>query len=204
MAKMKCLLLLAGVLAVVSCKPASKESGTATKSAKPRLKLVADGFPAGHDSPEGVACDLVRAFIQRDASLFTNTCVRLYGGGKGPAAYAEFLLATEQSIRAEAERTESPRGPKSIGKVYAARALTQGGPASYGYAAFGFQEVKFVDVGVHLHDGNRTLNRTMVIKDRDGKWYVHPHPVASPLLSQGLNEESPSEGDVSDGYQVEK
>ena len=34
-----------------------------TPSPKPKLKVVADGFPAGHATPEGVACDLARAFI---------------------------------------------------------------------------------------------------------------------------------------------
>ena len=34
-----------------------------------------------------------------------------------------------------------------------------------------------------LHGGGHVLNRTLVIKDRDGRWYVHPLPSVSPLLS---------------------
>ncbi|MEQ1752014.1 MAG: hypothetical protein ABL974_21515, partial [Prosthecobacter sp.] len=90
------------------------------------------------------------------------------------------------------------------GKVFAARSLSKNGPASYGYASFSFQEVKFVDVGVFLHGDKRALNRTMVIKDKDGKWYVHPMPDVSPLLSAGLNDEAASEQDFSDAYEIQK
>jgi hypothetical protein len=174
----------------------------AAEDAKPKIKVAADGFPSGHDTPEGVACDLARAFIKRDRTLFTNTCIRLYG----PAEYAKFLTNTVAGMKAEAAKKEpSPGGPKSIGKVFAARRLSKSGPASYGYASFDFQDIMFVDIGVLLHDGNRSLNRTLVIKDRDGKWYAHPLPTAgSGLLGAGLNDESASEKDVSEAYEVQK
>jgi hypothetical protein len=195
---MKTLTILFCIFSVTVC-------SLAADKAKPKLKVAADGLPSGHDTPEGAACDLARAFIKRDASLFTNTCIRLYGGGKGPAEYAEFLKSTVESIKAEAARKDaSPGGPKSIGKVFAARHLSKNGPASYGYAAFGFQEVMFVDVGVILHNDKRALNRTLVIKDRDSKWYVHPMPDVSPLLSAGLNDETASEQDFTDAYEVQK
>jgi len=63
--------------------------------------------------------------------------------------------------------------------------LTKPGPVSYGYPSFGFEDIMFVDVGVYLNNGGRSMNRTLVIKDRDGKWYVHPDPFASPLLERG-------------------
>jgi hypothetical protein len=177
----------------------------ADSTAKTKLRVAADGFPSGHDTPEGAACDLARAFIKRDAALFTNTCVRLYGGGKGPEEYAAFLKNTAESMKKEAAKKEpSPGGPKSIGKVFAAHRLSKDGPASYGYAAFGFQDIMFVDVGVRLQDGKRALNRTMVIKDKDGKWYVHPMPAVSPLLSAGLNDEAASSQDFSEAYEVQK
>lgn len=174
----------------------------AADDAKPKIKVAADGFPSGHGTPEGVACDLARAFIKRDSTLFTNTCMRLYG----PADYVKFLTNTVASIKAEAARKEaSPGGPKSIGRVYAARHLSENGPASYGYASFSFQDVMFVDVGVSLHDGSRSLNRTLVIKDKDLKWYAHPLPTAgSGLLGAGLNDESASEKDFSESYEVQK
>lgn len=62
----------------------------------------------------------------------------------------------------------------------------------------------FVDVGVFLQNGETALNRTLVVKDRDGKWYVHPDPRSDPLLSQGLNDENPSTKDFSEYYDVLK
>jgi hypothetical protein len=107
-------------------------------------------------------------------------------------------------MKAEAAREEpSPRGPKSIGKVFAARHLSRSGPVSYGYEAFGFEDIMFVDIGVYLHNGQRAMNRTLVIKDQDGKWYVHPAPDVSPLLSEGLNEEKESVLDLTDVYELE-
>jgi hypothetical protein len=196
---MKALTTLAVVLAVAFY------GAAADSLEKPKLKVRADGLPYGHETPEGVACDLARAFIQRDATLFTNTCIRLYGGGKGPAAYAEFLKSTTEGILAEAARTNAPpRGPKEIAKLFAARHLSRSGPTSYGYAGFGFQDIMFVDVEVILHGGKRALHRTLVIKDKDGKWYVHPAPDVSPLLSAGLNDESASEKGFAETYDVQK
>jgi hypothetical protein len=170
---------------------------------KPKLRVAADGLPSGHDTPEGAACDLARSFINRDEKLFSSTSIRLFASGNGPEAYAKFLQATVQSIKAEAAKKEpSPQGPKSIGKVFAARHLSKSGPVSYGYAAFGFGDIMFVDIGVYLHNGERAMNRTLVIKDRDGKWYVHPDPSASPLLSDGLNEEKASVLDLTDVYEL--
>ena len=147
---------------------------------------------------------MARAFIERNDNLFASTSIRLYGGGTGREAYAKFLQETIESIKAEAARqAPSPQGPKNIGKVYAARHLSKSGPVSYGYAAFGFEDIMFVDVGVSLQNGERAMNRTMVIKDRDGKWYVHPAPDVSPLLSDGLNDEGNSVLDITDVYQLE-
>jgi hypothetical protein len=173
---------------------------------KPTLKVAADGLPEGHETPEGAACDLARAFIKRDDALFTKTCIRLYAGGKGPEDYAKFLQSTVESMKAEAAKAEpSPGGPKSIGKVFAARHLSKNGPASFGYAAFGFLDIMFVDVGVLLQNGERRLNRTLVIKDKDGKWYVDPLPTAgSGLLGDGLGEEPASKKDSSEAYEIRK
>ena len=174
---------------------------------KPKLKMASDGFPSGHETPEGAACDLARAFIRRDGALFTNACVsaKLYNASDAGKQYAGFLKDKVDSIRSEAAKKEpSSGGPKSIGKVFAARHLTKNGPASYGYAAFEFRDVMFVDVGVFLQSGKPLLNRTLVIKDSDGKWYVHPMPSVSPLLSDGLNDEKPSEKDFREVYEIEK
>ena len=127
------------------------------------------------------------------------------GGGQNRKKYEAFLTQTAQQMRSETKKpAPSPNGPKSIGKVFAARHLTLNGPASYGYATFDFKEVEFVDVGVFLNNGKPTLNRTLVIQDANGKWYVHPVPAAAPLLSEGLNEEKPSTQDFTEVYTVQK
>ena len=62
----------------------------------------------------------------------------------------------------------------------------------------------FVDVSVDLRNGQRILKRTLVIRDSDGRWYIHPAPNLDPLLSDGLNQETTSSLDFSDVYDVQK
>jgi hypothetical protein len=172
---------------------------------KPMLKVGADGWPSGHDTAEGAACDLVRALINRDEKLFCSACIRLYVGGKGPDRYAQFLTETVQNIRKEAARKNpSPRGPRKIAKVFAARHLTLSGPSSFGYAAFDFRDLMFVDADLDLYNGEKSSMRLLVIRDRDGKWYVHPAPNVTPLLCQGLDQEKPSTVELSDAYDLQK
>jgi len=178
---------------------------SADQTVKPKLKVASDGFPIGHDTPEGAACDLARAFIKHDVGLFVSRCIQPSGVGKSRDDYAAFLKSTAESIKQEAAKAEpSPGGPKAIGKVFAARHLTMDGPASMGYAVFGYLDVMFVDVGVFLQNGDHALNRTLVIKGSDGKWYADPNPAADPLLSMGLNKESPSQQDFSEAYDIQK
>jgi len=162
-----------------------------SSAAKPRLRVARDGFPTGQDTPEGVASDLARAFMTRDAERFRSICIRPYGAGQSRADYVGYLDGVGDHF-SRGRGTPSPDDPKKIMKVFAARYLSKNGPASYGYAVLDFQDVMFVDVEVVLHSGNRHIRRTMVIKDRDGKWYAHPVPDLSPLLSYGLYDESAS------------
>ena len=104
----------------------------------------------------------------------------------------------------DGRQSESPGEVFGRGERFAARHLNKNGPASFGYAAFGFQEVMFVDVGVFLHNDKQELNRTLVIKDKDGKWYVHPMPDVSPLLSAGLHDETASKQDFTGAYEIQK
>ena len=177
----------------------------ANSSAKPILKVAADGFPSGHSTPEGAACDLARAFISHDTVLFTNTCVRIFSGGKSGADYAAFLKNAIAGMRAEAARkTPSPDSPRSIGKVFAARHLSRTAPVTYGRTTFKFQDIMFVDVGVFLHNNGHALFRTLVIKDSNGRWYAHPAPGLAPSLSTGLNDEPKSKRDFSEAYTIKK
>jgi hypothetical protein len=158
---------------------------------KAGIKIAADGFPTGQNAPEGAAADLARSFLAHDPAWFRSICIRPYGGGEARAAYVAYLDGVSQHLK-EQKQNPSQDDPKEIVQVFAARHLSKDGPASYGYANFEFQDVMFVDVEVKLQSGRRHLRRTLVIKDRDGKWYCHPVPDVSPLLSLGLDEESAS------------
>jgi hypothetical protein len=178
---------------------------SAGQNQKPKVRVATDGFPTGQDTPEGVAADFTRAFINTDAALFSGSCIRPYGGDQVRDAYSNFLHGVVESMKYETQKKlVSAKNPKKIGKVFAARHLSANGPASYGQAAFDFQDIMFVDVGVFLQNGEPALNRTLVVKDRDGKWYVHPAPNISPLLSSGLNEEKASVQDFSGVYDIQK
>jgi len=174
-----------------------------SSAAKPRLKVAADGFPTGQATPEGAASDLARAFMARDAAGFRNICIRPYGGGQARTEYAQYLNGVSEHLKQE-KGNSSPDDPKKIVTVFAARHLSRNGPSSYAYASFDFQDVMFVDLEVVLQSGNRQLRRTMVIKDRDGKWYAHPVPDVSPLLSHGLYDEKASVQEFTDAYDVER
>jgi hypothetical protein len=173
-----------------------------SSAAKPRLKVAADRFPTGQTTPEGAASDLARAFIAGDAVKFRNICIPAYGGGQARAEYTQYLNGVSDDLKQKGN--PSPDDPTRIGTVFAARHLSKNGPSSYGYASFEFQDVMFVDVEVVLQSGNKHLRRTMVIKDRDGKWYAHPMPDVSPLLSDGLYDENASFQKFTDAYDVER
>ena len=190
-------LILASVFALLTCVSAP----AAEPSAKLPVKVGDDGFPAGSNTPEGAACDLARAFIHCDTVLFLSTCLTPYGSTDTRDAYTKFLDGVALQMKEEAGKPErSPEGPKTIRQCFAARHLSKDGPASYGYAAFGFQDIMFVDVNASLNNGQTRTIRTLVIKNEDGKWIVHPRPDLSPLLSMGLNEESKSEKDFTEVY----
>jgi hypothetical protein len=192
-------------LFAITCTVLSACCFLAADVAKPKIKVAADGFPAGQDTPEGTACDLIRAFIKRDTTLFTNTCIQPFGQGKDRTNYEAFLERKVKSMREEAARNApSPAGPKSITKVFAARTLTQRGPASFAYAAFDFRALKFVDLRTIRQNGEPAKYRVMVIKKTDEKWYVHPSPELAGPLTAGLNSEPPSTIDFSEAYEIEK
>jgi hypothetical protein len=159
------------------------------------LACAADDFPKGSSTPEGAACDLARAFIQRDAALFEAAILQPFGGGESRSQYEAFLKDTKSAILEESKRP-ADRGPREIVKVFAARSLSRSGPASYAYATFNFADVKFVDVVVEMHGGGTNLNRTLVVKDGAGRWHVDPAPGIHPMLSAGLNDETTSTVDA--------
>jgi len=154
---------------------------------------TSDGFPTGQETPEGVAADFARAFIEKDVPLLQKICVRPYSTGASRDEYLRFTAGMAAALKHEkSSGLADPKNPVKILKVFAARHLSKSGPASYGYSSFEFQDLMFVDVEALLPDGSHYMDRELVIKDHDGKWYVHPAPYVSPLLADGLDQESPS------------
>lgn len=154
-------------------------------------EVAKDGLPSGSGSPEGAACDLMRAFIHSDVDLLKQTCIKRYP--PAPKKYEEFLAMVVRGTEEDKQRKEPhPKNPTLILKLFAARHLSAKGPASYGYAVLNLADVMFVDVVTQLADKSRFVNRTMVVKTAKGDWRVHPCPTIDPLLSLGLNNESES------------
>ena len=201
---MRNLLLVLAVLLLAP--PCRADEPTPTPTPKPKLKVAADGFPAGHATPEGAACDLARAFITTDAALFTTTCLPAFGDDTLQNTYKDFLHGVVDSLlRIKSLKLDTdPYNPKAIAKVFAARHLTKPGPAAYGRTTFGFEDVAFVDVDAELKDGEHAVNRTLVVKNKDGQWYAQPTPELSPQLGDGLDDESPSTQTFTDVYDLER
>ncbi len=163
----------------------------AATGVKPKIQVANDGFPTGQETPEGTASDLARSFIQHDARSFRSLCVRPFSAGQAKIDYTDYLDGVAGHM-AQEKQFPAQDSPQKITQVYAARHLSKNGPASYAYATFNFQDVMFVDVKVKLMNGQTLLRRTMVIKDQDSKWYALPVPDISPLMSDGIYDETPS------------
>jgi hypothetical protein len=173
-------------------------SGALTAS----IRLADDGFPCGSDTPEGVVCDLARAFIHHDPVPFLETCLKPYGDPTVRRSYEEYLQSVVSRMKAEADLSEpSPLGLQSIEACFAARHPSDAGPVSYGQTALGFEDVMFVDVKLNLQNGKSQTCRTLVIKQKN-RWSVHPRPDLSPLLITGVSEETASSENFADAYRA--
>lgn len=156
------------------------------------VEISADGFPTGSTSPEGIACDLTRAFMTADDQLWKSVCFGQVGESSNDE-YAKFIDEMSGKMDAMKEKAPSQRGgPKEIMTVYKARDFSLSGPASYGYAAMNLNDVKFVDVAVTMWDDSTYINRTLVLQTSDNRWYAMPRPDLFRLLSMGLNTETDS------------
>ncbi len=153
------------------------------------IHVASDGFPHAGSSPEGAACDLARAFINSDYSLFQKTCLPAQPGSD----YQKFLDGLKTQMEGQTKKPEASRtGPAALGICFLARHLSKSGPDSAAYAIYDFQDVMFVDVGVLLHGGHRSMCRTLVVQTSSGQWLVIPRPDLFQLLAGGLNDESSS------------
>lgn len=152
--------------------------------------LQAAELPTGQKTPEGVACDAVMAYINRDSKAWLATLVRPIYGEEGNKQYAEFKQQmVDATDKAKEDKTFQP--PRIV-KCYEARPFSLNGPASAAYAIGQFTENMFVDVMVETASGKLQRMRYHVLQDKDEKWYFEPRPDLCPLYSMGLNKESDS------------
>jgi len=152
--------------------------------------LRAADRPTGQQTPEGVACDAVAAYIDRDSKAWLATLVRPIYGPEGDKQYAEFKK--EMAEKADKAKEDKDYKAPRIVKCYKARGFTMEGPASAAFALGSFIEDMFVDVIMETPEGKIQRLRYHVLQDKDKKWYFEPRPDLCPLYSMGLNTESES------------
>jgi hypothetical protein len=152
--------------------------------------LLAADLPSGQETPEGVACDAVMAYINRDSKAWLATLVRPIYGDEGNKTYADFKKQmADGPYKATEDKSFKP--PRNL-RCYKARQFSLDGPSSAAYALEHFTENMFVDVIVVTALGKTQRMRYHVLKDKDDKWYFEPRPDLCPLFSMGLNRESDS------------
>lgn len=166
--------------------------------AQTNYAMTDDGFPTGQSTPEGVACDAVRAYINSDHELWLSTLVPsfIYGDENNPKG-AENIKKYEEFKRMMIEKkkhnAKDPDFPKmKIKTIYKARNFSKNGPGSLAYSMFEFTGNMFVDIVVEMGNEKPLRARYHVMQDKNKKWYFEPRPDLTPLLSMGLNEETAS------------
>jgi len=147
-------------------------------------------MPTGTDTPEGVACDAVNAYIRSDSKAWLATLVKPIYGEEKDKEYEKFkkdMVALKDKNKAD----KSFKAPKLL-KCYKARDFSKNGPGSMAFALFEFTGNKFVDLVIELEEGKPTKVRYHVLQDKDGKWRFEPRPDLCEMLAMGLNEEKDS------------
>jgi hypothetical protein len=148
-----------------------------------------DGFPTGQTSPEGAACDAVRAWLRSDSDLWLARLVRPIYGAEN-LEYTDFKKMMVEKKKANARDPDFPR--MQIVGCYQARPFSLNGPASAAYALELFKGNMFVDIVIGGVEQEEWSVRYHVMLDEDGKWYFEPRPDLAGLFATGLNDEEPS------------
>ena len=138
-----------------------------------------DSVPTSHESPEGVATDLVQAFISRDFHGFNEARVKTFCEGRTDPFnyYVGFRNFTTLFISGDPIREVSvPSELLQISCVHSARPLITKEEIEVA-SAFRVPglEPTLVDVVIEDRLGNELLHRTIVFKAKDsGLWYAIP------------------------------
>ena len=159
-----------------------------------------DECPSGIATPEGVAADMVRAFIDRDSRLFNNARhKRMCEGRDNPAKYfAAFLENASFAHNSKMFNIDTLPNPlKRISTVYVTRSMA---PQDADAEAAWKQSLRFdskddrmfVDVVAVDSDGTAFAHRIVVEKHVGGAWFAVP-PLSTPHWhSEALKAYSPS------------
>lgn len=160
----------------------------------------ADACPSGIATPEGVAADMVRAFIDRDSKVFNNSrYIRMCEGRDNPAKYyAAFLENASFANGSEVFNIDDLPNPlQRISKVFSARSVAPPDEASkatwqQSLAFMSLEDRMFVDVVAVDSTGTEFVHRTVVEKHVGGAWFAVP-PLSTPHWhSETLKAYSPS------------
>jgi hypothetical protein len=159
-----------------------------------QMQFAKDGFPAGQNTPEGVACDAVRAYANCDPELWLSTLVKpIYG----PEPNKEYEKFKKQMVELKKDNKKNPNFPKmKIAKCYKARPLSMNGPHSAAYAMADFHGNMFVDLVIKVDGQKEQSIRYHVLMDKAKRWYFEPRPDLCPLFSMGLNDETKSTEEI--------
>ncbi len=158
-----------------------------------------DPRPTSHESPEGVAADLVQAFISRDFDVFNEARAKDFCEGKTDPVnyYVDFRNSTTLFLNgAPLHEPGFPSRLMRISRVYAARPLVTKEQLSIAraFVGNGWLEPTLVDVVVEDRLGNELLHRTLVVKGRKaGLWYGKPKLFAHDYLVELLQKLPESE-----------
>ena len=149
-----------------------------------------DGPPTGPNTPEGAACDMVRALMYHDRARLLEICLP----PQRTSSLGTYIKFYYYFLNSESGRTlgigKGPEEMKVIRKVFEARSLSDPGPRTLATKEMGWADIKFVDVVVTLNNGKQETKRTLVVAVRKNLWFAHPIPNTSPQLSAGLEAES--------------
>ena len=159
--------------------------GCASAMAQP-IAAHSEALPVGPNSPEGAACDLIRAYMAKDAALFHKRRCRVSCEGVlDPAiAYEKFIGYKPRALQGKAKGNLQHIGPSVIVKVLPVAPTPisdeEAGKRRFdlllNYGAF---ESTFIDIITVMPCGHQDVFRVEsmhMVKQTDGAMFSKPKP----------------------------
>ena len=148
-------------------------------------------IPTSHESPEGIAVDLVRAYVLRDFDAFNDARTKSFCEGRTDPVNFYVMFRNYTTLFKDGEpfrEVSALSSPGRIVRVHSALPLTTAKQREIASEfAHGWPEPTLVDVIIEDRQGNEFLHRTIVVKSKnDGLWYARPQLSAHEYLSERL------------------